>query len=159
MPQLPNIPCIDNFWSNPIFQILTPCSPIPSSLRSNKELVLPVWRAKRCGNFWDKISLTGCKWSSLNALGTENPVSHSLLGESHFPIFSSCSLLRPSAVIRNWSSQYEGKSGDIFWRRSAYMAGNGPVWMPQGQKPLCRSLLNPLFSFSDSGVIRKWALQ
>ena len=30
-------------------------------------------------NFQNKMGLKGCKWSSLNAPGTENPLSHSFL--------------------------------------------------------------------------------
>ena len=43
---------------------------------------------RKVANFWDKISLTGFKWSNLNAPSTETLVSHSLLSESLFPIFS-----------------------------------------------------------------------
>ena len=35
---------------------------------------------KKMEIFWDKISSTGCKWSSLNAPRSETPVSHSLFG-------------------------------------------------------------------------------
>ena len=57
-------------------------------------------------NYVDKISLTGSKWSSLNAPGSEPPVSHSLLSESLFS-FS----LPLSGVIRNWTPQYEDCKG------------------------------------------------
>ena len=40
---------------------------------------------KNVGNFWDKISLTDCKWSSLNAQGSETHWSHPLLKNSLFP--------------------------------------------------------------------------
>ena len=36
--------------------------------------------------FWNKISLTGGKWSSLKAPSTETLVSHPFLGESLFLI-------------------------------------------------------------------------
>ena len=55
---------------------------------------------RKVEKFRAKISLTGCKWSSLNAPSTETPVSHSLLGEFPFPIFNPCSLLPLSAVKR-----------------------------------------------------------
>ena len=44
----------------------------------------PSMKGKKVKKFWDKISLTVCKWSSLNAQGTETPVSHSLMSESLF---------------------------------------------------------------------------
>ena len=34
--------------------------------------------------FWNKISLTDCKWSSLQAPGTETPVSHSSISFGRF---------------------------------------------------------------------------
>ena len=73
-------------------------------------------KGKKVDNFWNKISLTGCKWSNLNAWGTGTIVSHSLLGDSHLPFFSPCSFLPQSlsGVIRNWTSQYERqKSGNF----------------------------------------------
>ena len=44
----------------------------------------------------NKRSLKGCKWSSLDVPGTENPLSHSLLGLEEFPF----SHYWPSGVIR-----------------------------------------------------------
>ena len=63
---------------------------------------------RRVDNFWKKISLTGCKWSSFNALGTETPVSHSLLGTWIFFVMSSFL----SGVIRNWTPQYKDQEGE-----------------------------------------------
>ena len=39
-------------------------------------------KGKKVETFWNKISLTGCKWSNLNAPMSETPVSHSLLVDS-----------------------------------------------------------------------------
>ena len=46
------------------------------------------FQVKKLKIFQNKRGLMGCKWSSLNAPGTENPLSHPLLGleEFHFPI-------------------------------------------------------------------------
>ena len=38
-------------------------------------------KVKKLLNLGNKIGLTGCKWSSLNAPGTETPVSHPFLAE------------------------------------------------------------------------------
>ena len=54
--------------------------------------------------FWNKIILTGCKWSSLNAQSTETPVSHSRLTFAA-PL---------SGVIRNWTPQYKDLKGVKF---------------------------------------------
>ena len=65
--------------------------------------------------FWNKISLTGCKWAILNAPSTETPVSHSLLEESLFFISAPAASLLPfSGVIRNWTPQYERSEGGNF---------------------------------------------
>ena len=45
----------------------------------------PSMKVKKLENFQNKRGLMGCKWSSLNAPGTENPLSHSLLGLEEFP--------------------------------------------------------------------------
>ena len=75
----------------------------PSSLWGNKKCEPPVKRSRRWTLiFCDKICLTGCKWSNLNAPGTQIPVSYSLLVES---LFSFSSPL--SGIIRNWTPQYK----------------------------------------------------
>ena len=46
-------------------------------------------KVKKLENLWDKFSLTGCKWSSLNPPSTETPMTHPFWGESlflHFPL-------------------------------------------------------------------------
>ena len=50
----------------------------------------PSIKVKQIENCQNKMGLKGCKWSSLNATGTENPLSHPflVLGEFHFPTFS-----------------------------------------------------------------------
>ena len=49
-------------------------------------------------NCWDKISLMGCKWSSLNVPGTETPLSHEWLDDSLFP-FSAFVFRIPASVF------------------------------------------------------------
>ena len=39
--------------------------------------------------FGNKISLTGCEWSRLNAPGTETPASHPVWVISYFPFLPS----------------------------------------------------------------------
>ena len=57
-------------------------------------------KGKKVEIFENKISLTDCKWSNLNTPSTETTLSHLLLSDSLFLIFSPCSFL-PSAF---WSS-------------------------------------------------------
>ena len=45
----------------------------------------PSMKVKRMEIFQNKRGLKGCKWSSLNAPGTENPLSHSILELGEFP--------------------------------------------------------------------------
>ena len=48
----------------------------------------PSMKVEKIENFHNKRGLMGCKWSSMNAPGTENPLSHPLWGwmNSLFPI-------------------------------------------------------------------------
>ena len=46
------------------------------------------YKGHKFGTFCDKICLTGRKWSISNALRSEIPVSHSLMGDSLIFIFS-----------------------------------------------------------------------
>ena len=81
--------CLIQFlsWVNSLFPLL--------ALWGNKNWP-PSMKVKKLENLYDNIGLKGCKWSSLNTPGTENPLSHSILklDESPFPIIS------PSGVIR-----------------------------------------------------------
>ena len=52
--------------------------------RKEKMLQARSMKGKKVQYFCNKISLTGCKWSSLNAPGTETPVSHSVWVNSLF---------------------------------------------------------------------------
>ena len=61
-------------------------------------------KVKKMENVWNKCGLTGCKWSSLNAPGTETPLSHSVLELEQLPFPH----YWPSGVIRI-GSQYEGE--------------------------------------------------
>ena len=42
-------------------------------------------KVKKMKTFLNKMGLKGCKWSSLNSPGTENPQSHLILGLEEFP--------------------------------------------------------------------------
>ena len=50
---------------------------------------IPSIKMRKLEKLWNKISSTGCKWSSLNAPSTETPVSHPFWGDSPFLIFPS----------------------------------------------------------------------
>ena len=63
-------------WENSLFPLL--------ALWGNKNWP-PSMKVKKLENFQNKKGLMGCKWSSLNAPGTENPLSHPLLGLGEFP--------------------------------------------------------------------------
>ena len=60
------------FWcqKNSLFPLL--------ALWGNKNW-LPSMKVKKLENYQNKIGLKDCKWSSLNAPGTQNPLSHSFL--------------------------------------------------------------------------------
>ena len=83
MPQALKTLCLIHFWGlkNSLFPLL--------ALWGNKNWP-PSMKVKKLENVLNKRGLKGCKWSSLNAPGTENPLSHSImkLDESPFPILA-----------------------------------------------------------------------
>ena len=73
--------CLIQFWSwrNSLSPLL--------ALWGNKNWP-PSMKVKKLENYQKVRGAKGCKWSSLNAPGTETPLSHSFLGlrELPFPI-------------------------------------------------------------------------
>ena len=67
MPQAPKAICLIQFWSwkNYLFPLI--------ALWGNKNWP-PSMKVKKLENFWNKRGLEWCKWSTLNAPGTENPL-------------------------------------------------------------------------------------
>ena len=57
---------------------------------------VPSMKVKKLQKYVNKSGLMGCNWSSLNALGTESPLSHSVLKLEEFPLLH----YWPSGVIR-----------------------------------------------------------
>ena len=126
---------------------------------------------KKVEIFWNKISSTGIKCSNLIAPSTETTVSHSLLGDSLFPLFCPCSFL--SSPL--WGNkkldlpEWMLKRLTFFRTKSAQQALNVPIWLPHVQKPLCLNhfWVIPFSPFSApapsclllSGVIRNWTSQ
>ena len=78
MPQALETLCLIHFlgWKNSLFPLL--------ALWGNKNWP-PSMKVKKLKIFWDRMSSKGCKWSSLNAPGTENPLSHQVLELGEFP--------------------------------------------------------------------------
>ena len=78
MPQALKTLCLIHFWGwmNSPFPLL--------ALWGNKNWP-PSMKVKKLKIFWEKMSPKGCKWSSLNAPGTENPLSHPILKLHEFP--------------------------------------------------------------------------
>ena len=93
-------PCIfSKYFSYVAFKILL-------SLYARQKYKAPSIKVRKVEKLWNKIRSAGCKWSNLNAIRTETPVSHSLLGDSLFPFSAPAASFLPG-VIRNWTSQYE----------------------------------------------------
>ena len=92
--------CLILFWSweNSLFPLL--------ALWGNKNWP-PTMNVKKMENFHNKMGLKGCKWSSLNAPVTENPLSHPLLGwmNSLFPLLSLWGKKNwpPSMKVKGWN--------------------------------------------------------
>ena len=93
----------------------------------------PSMKVKKMENFWNKRGLKGCRWSSLNAPGTEHPLSHPLLGLEEFPFPH----YWPSGVIRIGLPVWRWKSWKFVRTKWVERDANGPVWMSQALKTLC----------------------
>ena len=65
-------------WKNSPFPLL--------ALWGNKKWP-PSMKVEKMENFQNKRGLMGCNWSSFIVTGTENPLSHPLLGLEAFPVF------------------------------------------------------------------------
>ena len=78
MPQAPKPLCLVHFWSwkNSLFSVL--------ALWGNKNWP-PSMKVKKLENCGNKSGLTGCKWSSLNAQGTQTSLSIPFLELGEFP--------------------------------------------------------------------------
>ena len=118
---------------------------------------------------WNKISFTGCQWSSLNAPGSGTPVSHSLLKSSLFPFSAPApSFLPLSGVLRKGLLWEAGKKVEFFWDKISLTDCNWSCLnAPGSETPWCHSLWkSSLFPFSAlalsflplSGVIRNGLL-
>ena len=88
----------------------------------------PMLKVKKFENLGDKIGFTGCKWSSLNAPGTEILVSDSECQKSIFPFSALCN--------KNLPPLWKWKGWKIWRKKLAQQAANGQVWMPQALKSL-----------------------
>ena len=93
-----------HFWRIPFSHFL------PSPLWGNKNWP-PRIKVKKLENLGNKIGLTGCKWSSLNAPGTETPESHPFLENSLF------SYSAFSGVIRIGLPSINGEKLVNFWNK------------------------------------------
>ena len=62
----------------------------------------------------------GCKWSSLNAQGTENPLSHPLLGLEEFP-FPIIGPLEQYELSSQNKSEKDGKFPEQKWLNGLQM--------------------------------------
>ena len=80
-----NAPGTQTPWSHPFLKL--DISPFPIiGLWGNKKWA-PSIKVKKIENCQNKMGLKGCKWSSLNAPGTQTPLSHPFL-ELDFSLFS-----------------------------------------------------------------------
>ena len=111
----------------------------------------PNIKVRKVEIFWNKISLTGCKWSNSNALSTETPVSHSLSNESFFSISApAASFLPLSGVIRNRSPSIKVRKRNFFWMKiSSTDCKLSSLNAPGSETPVSHPVLeNSFISFS-----------
>ena len=73
----------------------------------------PSMKVKKLGKFQNERGAKGCKWSWMNAPGTQTPLSHSVLKLEEFPF----PINWPSGVIRNDSPVWKNKSGKLWTQK------------------------------------------
>ena len=148
MPQALKTLCLIHFWGwvNSPFQLL--------ALWGNKNWPTSM-KVKKLKFYGNKSGLKGCKWSSLNAPGTENTLYHSLLRLEEFPFF-------PLLVLwgnKNWPPSMKVKKLENFQKvRGAKSCKWSSFDAPGTQNPLSHSVLKlaevPFSHYWPSGVIR-----
>ena len=84
-------------WMNSPFPLL--------ALWGNKNWP-PNMKVKKLENFQNLKGAKGCKWSSLNSPGTENPLSHAFLEVRDFPFPNRHLPLDASARLRGEPTKY-----------------------------------------------------
>ena len=126
IPQALKPICLIQFWSwvNSLFPLL--------ALWGNKNWP-PSMKVQKMQIFLNKMGWKGCKWSSLNAPGTETPLSHSVLELEEFPFLH----YWLSGVINFGLPVWKWKKWKMIRTKWAERVANGPVWMSQALKPLC----------------------
>ena len=108
-------------------------------------------------NFWNKISLTGCNWSSLNAPGSGTPVSHSPLGDSLFPILTYTKVA--DAGRRERHRDEDSRRGDDEERYRSPMFGD-KLWLALHNRSVLTDTVRPvtssLLSLPSPSPTRSW---
>ena len=97
----------------------------------------------------------GCKWSSFNAPGTGNPLSHIVLGLDYFPFFPLLALWDN----KNWPPSMKVKKLKNFQNKRGLMGCKGSSLNAPGTgNPLSHSVFGfddfPFSHYWPSGVIR-----
>ena len=93
---------------------------------------------------WDKMNLTGCNWSGLNAPCAEIPVSHPILNDSLFPF-------PLSGAIKNGGQQYPDQMLGKFWEKISLTGSKcSSLNAPDTLNPVSYSLLGGSLSPSLS---------
>ena len=115
--------CLIHFWGwvNSPFPLL--------ALWGNKKW-FPSMKVENLKKYGNKSGLMGCKWSSLNDPGTENPLSHSVLRLEEFPF----SHYWPSGVIRNCSPVWKWKIVKFLKIKCDPQPPPGLIWIRQTLK-------------------------
>ena len=120
-------------WVNSIFQLL--------ALLGNKNWP-PSMKGKKLQKFGNKKGLMGCKWSSLNAPGTGNPLSHPILKLGDCPF---------SKILALWGNKncppsMKVKKVEKFGNKSGLM---GCKWSSLNVPRTSRSFYHPIWKLKD----------
>ena len=107
-------------------------------------------KVKKLEIFWNKISLTGCIWSSLNALGSYSPFRHPLLslslGSHQFLCFQRHLAPRHTAIVLRYIKGFGIKLVQLPWNLTWFPYVRGVPFSPNPSLSLC-PILNYVSDF------------
>ena len=97
----------------------------------------PSMKVKKLKIFWDKMGSKGCKWSSLNAPGTQSPLSHPILKLDEIPfLHKELIVVRQSLTTRHVPPNLVAAAGMIHdatdRQRCSLLASTAALRVPQG---------------------------
>ena len=145
MPKALETLCLIHFWGwvNSPFPLL--------ALWGNKNWP-PSMKVKKLEIFQNKWGLKGCQWSSLNAQGTGNPLSHPILKLVEFPF----PLIGPLWGNKNWPPSMKVKKLKFYGNKSGL---KGCKWSSLNAPGTESTLSHPILKLDEFSFSNNWPLR